>query len=146
MHVIHEQTTGDPIVKALQSVVAGSPDLDFRVGLNEIDFAEKILVVLTPGVLRYNPSIHTEESSSLKVLEKCLRADHAAGTDRLVFIYDSDAGWAFGCPEHRGAPTIVADALNDHEALTWRTPDPSGPSRHEFPALLQKLRRRFGLR
>ena len=146
VHVIHEQTTGDPIVKALQSVVAGSPDLDFRVGLNEIDFAEKILVVLTPGVLRYNPSIHTEESSSLKVLEKCLRADHAAGTDRLVFIYDSDAGWAFGCPEHRGAPTIVADALNDHEALTWRTPDPSGPSRHEFPALLQKLRRRFGLR
>ena len=87
----------------------------------------------------------TSPATPLALLEKCLAADEAAGVDRLCFVFSGAAGWAFGCAEHRAAPAAVGDALNQHEALAWRPPDPTGPSRHEFPALLRQLLRRLGL-
>jgi hypothetical protein len=37
------------------------------------------------------------------------------------------------------APASVQQALNGHEAMTYRAPNEGGGSRHEFPALLRHL-------
>ena len=37
-------------------------------------------------------------------------------------------------------PNRLAACLNDHEAITYRRKDPSGASRHEFPAMAAHLR------
>ena len=141
----------------------------------DLGAAHRVLVLLTPGVLSGagaaeggreeerereeeekeeeaggktdadDSAASAEANTPLGLLEQCLAADSSTGASRLCFLFSPQAGWAFGCAEHRAAPPAVVEALNMHEALAWRPPDPRGPDRHEFPALLRQLLRRLGL-
>ena len=94
--------------------------------------ADKVLVLLSEGVL---------QDDSLAELMEVLAQDRAASTDRIVMVCrTSSEGWVFGKgnPEVAAAPAEVQQALNDHEAITYRAPSDSG-SRHEFPAMLDHI-------
>ena len=95
--------------------------------------ADKVLILLSEGVL---------EGTHLSQFEEALAQDRAKGADRVVMVCrTSSEGWVFGAeenPEIAAAPAEVQQALNGHEAMTFRAPSNSG-SRHEFPALLKNL-------
>ena len=98
--------------------------------------ANKVLVLLSEGVL---------QDASLSELVEALAQDRATSTDRIVMVCrTSSEGWVFGGanPEVAAAPAEVQQALNGHEAITYRTPSESG-SRHEFPAMLDHLLNRL---
>ena len=80
--------------------------------------------------------------------ETCFeRPERTTGSaDRLVLIYcaHGDGSWSFGGEEHRAAPAEVQNALNSHEAITYRAPCPGGRLRHEFPAMLAQLLKKLG--
>eukprot|EP01047_Picozoa_sp_COSAG01_P038333 COSAG01_NODE_3105_length_6577_cov_4.068077_7_plen_207_part_00 len=65
--------------------------------------------------------------------------DNAAARDRIQAVYSKQAGWQFGCLEHKAAPDAVRSCLDEHEAMEFRPQDDSGPCRHEFPAMVEHL-------
>ena len=97
--------------------------------------AQRVLLFLSEGVL-------AEGSSSLQQLIRVLRRDEASGCDRLVCAYSEERGWSFGCAEQKSAPIAVQEALNEHEAITYR-PGSTGRLRHEFPAMMLQLVRQL---
>ena len=64
-----------------------------------------------------------------------LALDKASGDDRLVGAYSLVAGWDFGCREQ--------DALNGHEALTYRDKN-IDRRRHEHAAMVAQLLKKLG--
>ena len=81
---------------------------------------------------------------ALRQLLAVLELDKVAARDRIVAVYAEEAGWSFGCPEHRSAVDSVQEALNNHEALTYR-PKCEGSSKHEFPEMINELLFRLGV-
>ena len=95
--------------------------------------ADKVLVLLSEGAL---------QAERLEDIVKALEQDRAHSTDRIVMVCrTASEGWVFGSanPEVAAAPASVQQALNEHEAMTYRAPNEAGGSRHEFPALLRHL-------
>eukprot|EP01045_Picozoa_sp_COSAG04_P005723 COSAG04_NODE_269_length_18509_cov_13.576480_2_plen_958_part_00 len=107
--------------------------LTFDVG--RIETADKVLLLLSKGVLT---------GASLSHLQQVLSVDARCHRDRIVSVYSEDAGWAFGCDEHRNAPEEVKQCLDEHEALSFRPYDPTGADRHEFPAMMGQLLKNLG--
>ena len=104
----------------------------------ELASAGMVLVLLTAGVL-------AQGSDSLAQLEACIAQD-AAGLvprDRLAMVYSVDS-WSFAGVEKQTAPAPVQDAINAHEAVTYRAPTADG-NRHEFPAMLRRLLLHLGV-
>ena len=99
-----------------------------------LERAGKVLVLLTEGVLRGEPlSRHVD----------AIAFDRAAGRDRLLFVCQTqEEGWQFGNgnPDVAAAPREVRDALNDHEAITFRAPNQASlAGEHEFRAMVDHL-------
>ena len=95
--------------------------------------ADKVLVLLSEGAL---------QAERLEDIVKALEQDRTDSTDRIVMVCrTASEGWVFGSanPEVAVAPASVQQALNEHEAMTYRAPNEAGGSRHEFPALLRHL-------
>jgi hypothetical protein len=92
---------------------------------NELAKATRVLIILTAGVLELEPCVSD--------LEKVVCMDEANQTDRVVTMYSPELGWEFGAAH--SVPRIE-NCLNDHEAIRVRAKDESGPSRHEFPAMI----------
>ena len=108
--------------------------------------ADKILLVLTEGVLTPPTLAFVQELLRQDAEKKQHSDDRGASVDRLVCIYSEDLGWAFNCSEHNDAPREVKTALDNHEAMTFRPRGPDGRSRHEFPTFLaQLMKARLGL-
>ena len=93
--------------------------------------ADRVLLLLSRGVLT---------GDSLSQLERVLVQDEQQHRDRIVAIYSEDAGWTFGCDEHRAASTSIRNCLDAHEAITFRPCDPDGPDSHEFPGAQARTR------
>ena len=98
--------------------------------------SDKVLVLLIEGVLQCG-------GHSLSQIEECLCYDQAHGKDRVCFVDNENAGWSFGGLEHTGSSATVKCAINEHESLHYREPSEDGPSRHEFPAMVNELRARL---
>eukprot|EP01047_Picozoa_sp_COSAG01_P044680 COSAG01_NODE_4062_length_5387_cov_6.700076_1_plen_1267_part_00 len=103
--------------------------------ITQWDTRTVVLLLLTPGVL-----------------DKCepLLRDSIEKPRHMVAMYvpmdtvgHTDLGWKFGCDEQQRASVQVHNRLEQLEALPYRQPDPDGPRRHEFPAMLSELRRRL---
>jgi hypothetical protein len=73
-----------------------------------------------------------------------LDQDQDQQEDRIVAMYNSEAGWQFGCEEQKKSSEQVQACLNGHEAITYRAPGPEGSSRHEFPAMVAHLVAKLG--
>ena len=74
-----------------------------------------------------------------------IKVDELFGMDRIVTVFDEKAGWLFGGEEHRGAPEEVQRCIDEHEGITFRAYDPTGPNRHEFRAMVEHLQTRLNL-
>jgi len=94
--------------------------------------ADKVLLLLTGGVLE-------PDSVSLGQLEAVIQTDSETQKDRMVALFSTEAGWQFGCDEHRGASKAVKESLDSHEAITFRRKDAGGPCEHEFTAMCAQL-------
>jgi hypothetical protein len=94
--------------------------------------ADNILLVLTPGIL-------DSKSPQLKMLSECIQADLDSDRDRIIAVFSESAGWEFGCLEQLAAPHLVQACLNEHEAISYRPPQPTGPDRHEFGAMVDHI-------
>ena len=92
--------------------------------------ADRVLLLLSSGVLEVG-------RTQLRQLLDVLTLDENKH-DRLVAVYSEEAGWSFGCAEQKAACKEVQDALNDHEAITYR-PKTQGRLRHEFPVMTEQL-------
>ena len=97
--------------------------------------ADRVLLLLTEGVL---------EQPSLGVLQDAIAWDAACRRDRIVCVFSTAAGWTFGCKAQQQAPADVQACLNDHEAICYRPRDDSGPSRHEFGAMVAQVLVKLG--
>jgi acyl-CoA synthetase (AMP-forming)/AMP-acid ligase II len=95
--------------------------------------ADKVLLVLTPGVLSGDP---------LAQLKDTIHQD-TAQQDRVVAMYSEVLGWSFGCPEHQGASPEVRECIDNHEAIAYRGPK-DGNTQHEFIAMFNHLLIQFG--
>ena len=121
------------IADLLISALAAAPNTTLTEDANLLGSADKVLVLLTEGVL---------QEARLTQLITVLECDDEMCRDRLVFVCQSQrAGWTFGLdnPDVAAAPDRVQAALNDHEAVTFRALAPQTGSRHEFQAMTDHL-------
>ena len=137
--VIHNSDTGGSIVDDVTAELRLRTNnmARFTTDESELDTADRVLLVLTEGAL---------SSPSLTQLERILYTDEQENKDRLVCmtLYSLEAGWSFGCFEQRSASEHVQEALNCHEAITYRPkvsnqPCQSSRNRHEFTAMAAQL-------
>ena len=101
----------------------------------DIPIADHVLVLLTAGIL---------QPPFLQQFQDAIRIDAAAREDRIVLLFCESAGWQFGCDEHTSAPVEVKACIDEHEAIAYRPKDPTGPSCHEFPAMVRQLLTKVG--
>eukprot|EP01048_Picozoa_sp_COSAG05_P025585 COSAG05_NODE_6575_length_936_cov_1.303465_2_plen_107_part_00 len=80
----------------------------------------------------------------MQQFQDAIRIDAAAREDRIVLLFCESAGWQFGCDEHALAPVEVKACIDKHEAIAYRPKDPTGPSCHEFPAMVRQLLTKVG--
>jgi len=110
--------------------------------------ADMVLLLLNEGVLTGKSLelvIEAVQQDALRQEVKQLRTSMG----RLVLVCRSAAeGWLFGDEnaEVAAAPEEVQDALNDHEAITYRERSDEAGHRHEFPAMVTQLCRLLGRR
>ncbi len=102
---------------------------------SECPTADKVLLLLTHKIL---------DEPSLGLLTRVIELDKEAQQDRITAVFSEEAGWYFGCEEQKTAPPAVQACLNEHEAIQFRAPDPGGPSRHEFGAMVEHLFEKLG--
>jgi hypothetical protein len=119
--------TAHPMLSSMRVYMKSSGYLHFS---KDINAADCVLLLLTQNVL-HPPSIH--------VLEQGIAIDKDMSRDRITAVYDESAGWRFGSNEHTEASAAVQSCLNEHEAICFRHPDPDGPKRHEFAAMMEHL-------
>ena len=126
----------DILVAALQRT---SKNIIVQEDPTQLLSADKVLVLLTENVL------NGDKDSCLLDLIKIIETDKqiGGGLDRLIFVCQTEAkGWIFGNqrnPDIASAPKCVQEALNDHEAVTFR----SNRYRHEFTAMVEHLQEKI---
>jgi hypothetical protein len=135
--VCSEAVTGSPMLHDLRQALSASGVVELVDDAAALASAERVLVFLSVGVLG---------GTSLALLEEALHLDRERGDDRLVLTYAAELGWSFGCAEQKGASATVREALDSHEAVTYRPRDEGGRSRHEFPAMVAHLLCRLAIR
>ena len=117
------------IADVLISALSAAPGITITEDPTLLQAADKVLVLLTEGVLR---------DQRLTQLIDVLECDGAAQRDRLVFVCQTESeGWVFGNrnPDISAAPKCVQNALNEHEAISYR----SKKYQHEFVAMINHL-------
>lgn len=138
--VICNQATSGSILADLTTALAQVPERVELLQITELQRADLqradcVLLLLTEGVL---------EQPSLGTLQDVIAWDVACSRDRIVCVFSTAAGWTFGCKAQQQAPTDVQACLNDHEAICYRARDDSGPSRHEFGAMVAQVLIKLG--
>lgn len=134
--VIFNDRNAAPMLQELQDGTADLRDrVMFTTDAGTLADVDRVLVLLTAGVL---------QPPSLQTLMRAIALDKAQSRDRIVALYSELAGWQFGCEEHKTAPLDVQSCLDEHEAIAYRPSDPSGSTRHEFPAMIQQLLSKLG--
>jgi serine/threonine protein kinase len=141
--VIHNPETGSQMLTDLKTAFEPAADRvllltgEGGVGLDrdELESADRVLLLLTAGVLGPPPVHH---------LEAIIEQDARLQQDRIVAAFSEAAGWRFGCDEQLSALPRVKACIDDHEAVAFRPPDPDGPNCHEFPAMVAQLLTKLG--
>lgn len=138
--VICNQATAESMLADLTTALAQVPERVQVLQIAELQRgdlqrADCVLLLLTEGVL---------EQPSLGVLQDAIAWDAACRRDRIVCVFSTAAGWTFGCKAQQQAPADVQACLNDHEAICYRPRDDSGPSRHEFGAMVAQVLVKLG--
>ena len=130
--VIYNSVTAAGMFTDIKGAFANIVDKDSVVLTDESELAtaDRVLLLLSKGVLK---------SPTLQQLEEVIRLDATAKKDRIVALFSEQAGWRFGCDEHQTATMEIKDCLDAHEAISYRPKDPTGPHRHEFPAMFSHL-------
>ena len=117
-------------VSLLADVVAHiGPQFIFTQDPTELVSADRVLLVLTPGILQ----------SRADWLLRVIHTDATNLQDRITALFSEDSGWKFGCDEQQTAHPAIQVCLNEHEAITFRPRDLDGPNRHEFPTMCEHL-------
>eukprot|EP01043_Picozoa_sp_COSAG02_P002145 COSAG02_NODE_49_length_45106_cov_298.436177_2_plen_965_part_00 len=82
---------------------------------SEIDTADKVLLLLSAGVL--------DKRCLVKQLEHVLLHDLAGNgdRDRVIMLHGED--WRFGCVSQMNAPPVVRTWIESHESLSFRPRD-----------------------
>ena len=128
--VIRNSHTSETIWQQLQPALDMTAKIRLTSRIEDLRTADTVLLLLTKGVLC---------GDSLEQLQDTLRVDMDAQQDRIVAMYSETAGWLFGCEEQSRAPVEIQRCLQNHEAITYRAPDPGGRHRHEFQAMVAHL-------
>ena len=129
--ICNEQSAGQMFADLAVALPAQSSGrLHLTTDPADLDSADKVLLLLSKDVL---------SPPSLGQLDQALRVDRERQLDRICPVFSEAAGWRFNCPEQNAASPVVQDCLKAHEALSYRPQDAAGPSRHEFPALVDRL-------
>jgi hypothetical protein len=133
--VICASETADKMLSQLREALTRTNRILLTQEPEALATADRILLLLTAGVL---------QRRSLAQLVDTIQRDKAQQQDRIVAVYNAEAGWQFGCEEQKHSSKEVQDCLDNHEAVTYRAQDLDGPSRHEFPAMVTHLAAKLG--
>ena len=133
--VIAHDATAAAMRAQLQALFAE----DGRLALtDDLAAAEQVLLLLSEGVV----DAGTDSLQQLQAVLTQDNADAAIEEDRIVAVYDG-ASWEFSCDAQKSAPADVQKALNDHEAMVFRSGAIEG-RRHEFEAMVRELLKKLG--
>jgi hypothetical protein len=133
--VICNHDTAGAILAELRQALESGGNLVLTDDPGECPTVDRVLLLLTRKVL---------VEPSLGLLTRVIELDKEAQQDRITAVFSEEAGWYFGCEEQKTAPPAVQACLNEHEAIQFRAPDPGGPSRHEFGAMVEHLLKKLG--
>jgi hypothetical protein len=142
--VLYHQDTGSALLRELQVEVAQLTQgrVTFTEAPEEREAADRVLLILTAGVLSSHRPDSAGSAASLQCLEEVIAIDKLTRTDRIVAIYSTEQGWEFNCAEQKAASAEVQQCLSDHEAVEFRPKDPvedSAGDRHEFSVMTKHL-------
>jgi hypothetical protein len=133
--VICNHDTAGGILSELRQALESGGNLVLTDDPSECPTVDKVLLLLTHKIL---------VEPSLGLLTRVIELDKDAQQDRITAVFSEEAGWHFGCEEQKSAPPAVQACLNEHEAIQFRAPDPGGPSRPEFGAMVEHLFEKLG--
>ena len=134
--ICNEKSAADIILALTDTIAQCAQDrvVLLREQMNNLPKADKVLLVLTRGVL---------SGESLMQLDDAIRQDAKQQQDRIVLVFSESLGWSFGCAEHQGAPSEVQACINNHEAIAYRERK-DGNAQHEFMAMFNHLLNELG--
>ena len=129
---------GDIYDDIMEALKLAATNFVIQEDLSTLQSADKVLALLTEDAL------NGDRSSYLTSLVRVIEADKdvGKGQDRLIFVCQTEAGgWIFGNGNQSiaAAPKCVQDALNEHEAITYR----SRRHTHEFNAMKDHLQEKL---
>ena len=129
--IICNEDTGAAMLKDLRLALETSSHINVAVEPSELDSVDCILLLLSAGALSTKPLD--------EYLERAIATDKAASRDRIEMVFSKQAGWVFGCAEHKAASDAIRACIDAHEAMEFRPRDDTGPNRHEFYAMVEQL-------